>query len=126
MTGDGNMGIIDHGEILGRIDWLSNLNDLDKNQFFFNKLLVMLDQYSALKKLTSFTVKSQAVDAITKHEQAFISIQQQLQVWWKNILEISNIPEKDHSIYLKYLDEFLHHRCKQPSVVFANRIGLVA
>lgn len=126
MTGDGNMGIIDHGEILGRIDWLNNLSNLDKNQFFFNKLLMMLDQYSAPKTHTNFTIKSQAVDAITRHEQAFISIQQQLHIWWKNILEISNIPEKDHSIYLTYLDEFLHHRCKQPSTLFANRIGLVA
>lgn len=126
MTGNGYMGIIDHGEILGRIDWLSNLDALDKNQFFYNKLLFMLDQYNTTRNQTSFTVKSKAVDAIGKHEQAFISIKQKLHIWWKNILEISTIPEAEHPIYLKHLDEFLHHRCKQPSALFANRIGLVA
>lgn len=126
MTGNGNMGIIDHGEILGRIDWLSNPNDLDKNDFFFNKLLHILDQNSLIKQQTNFTTKSQAVAAISTHKQAFISIQDQLLAWWKNMLDVSNIPPERHQIYLTHLNEFLYYRCQQPSTLFANRIGLVA
>ncbi|HCW6435203.1 TPA: hypothetical protein OXT48_003262 [Acinetobacter baumannii] len=126
MTGNGNMGVIDHGEILGRIDWIKKLTQLDKSQFFFNKLLYILDQHNAIKQQTTFTVKSKAVEAIGEHEQAFISIQKQLLTWWKNILEISDIPETDHPRYLDHLFDFLHYRCQQPSALFANRIGLVA
>ncbi|MFX8778142.1 hypothetical protein ABTM50_19825, partial [Acinetobacter baumannii] len=57
ITGNGNMGVIDHGEILGRIDWIKNLTQLDKSQFFFNKLLYILDQHNAIKQQTTFTVK---------------------------------------------------------------------
>ena len=126
MVGNGDLGIIDHGEILGRIDWISHLNTLDKNQAFNNVLLSILDRLPIDPKQAKFTTKNQAVVASDQHKDAFISIQGILLTWWKNILEISHIPISEHQKYIDTLHEFLHYRSHQPSVYFANRIGLVA
>lgn len=126
MTGDGNMGIIDHGEILGSIDWIQYLNDLDKTENFNNKLLNILELLPSLKAQTKFTTKHQAVEASNLHKDAFISVQEILFTWWKNLLEISTVPPSEHQKFIDYLREFLHYRCHQPTSLFANRIGLVA
>lgn len=126
MTGDGNMGIIDHGEVLGSIDWIQYLTNLDKTKNFNNKLLNILEMLPSLKEQTRFTTKHQAVEACNLHKDAFISVQEMLLTWWKNLLEISTVPPSEHQKFIDYLREFLHYRCHQPTSLFANRIGLVA
>lgn len=126
MLGDGNMGIIDHGEILGSINWIENLLALDKNQTFNNKLLNILNDQPTLQEQTRFTTKHKAVEAANRHKDAFISVQDILITWLKNLLEVSNIPVKDQGIYVDYLRDFLHYRSIQPTSLFANRLGLVA
>lgn len=126
MTGDGNMGIIDHGEVLGSVDWIQFLTALDKTKNFTNKLLNILDTQPSLKEQTKFTVKHKSVDACNAHKDAFISVQEILMTWWKNLLEVSTIPPCDHQKFIEYLKDFLHYRCHQPTTLFANRIGLVA
>jgi hypothetical protein len=126
MIGDGNMGIIDHGEILGSIDWIADLLVLNKTQNFNNKLLNILNDQPALKDQTKFTTKHMAVEAANRHKDAFISVQDILTTWWKNLLEVSNIPIKDQAKYIDYLRDFLHYRSTQSTTIFANRLGLVA
>lgn len=126
MVGDGKMGVIDHGEILGRIDWISNPEILDKDQYFNNILLNILNNQVGIQDQTKFTTKSKAVESTNKHASAFISVEIILITWWKNFLEVSDIPEEEHQKYIDLLQNFLHHRTHQSSALFANRIGLVA
>ncbi|ENV48120.1 hypothetical protein P255_00999 [Acinetobacter brisouii CIP 110357] len=126
MIGDGNMGIIDHGEILGSVNWFSDLLALDKTLAFNNKLLNILNDQPSVKTQTKFTTKHLAVEAANKHKDAFISVQDILTTWWKNLLEVSNIPTNDQPKYIEYLKDFLHYRSIQSTTVFANRLGLVA
>lgn len=46
ITLDGSIGIIDHGEILGRIDWLQYSNRLLNEEYFSNTLLNIVNTYS--------------------------------------------------------------------------------
>lgn len=126
MLGDGNMGIIDHGEILGGVNWIENLIALDKTQTFSNKLLNILNDQPTLQDQTKFTTKHKAIEAANHHKNAFISVQDILTTWLKNLLEVSNIPIKDQAKYVDYLRDFLHYRSIQPTSLFANRLGLVA
>lgn len=127
MLADGEMGIIDHGEILGRINWVENLSALDKNQAFANVLLNILDtQIVTSKDLSKFNLKHKAVEAKNQHKNCFITVQEVLLAWWENLLEVSNIPLDQHQKYIDTLYEFLHYRSHQSTTVFANRIGLVA
>lgn len=126
MLGDGNMGIIDHGEILGGINWIGELIALDKTQAFNNKLLNILNEQTSLKDQTKFTTKHKAVEAANQHKAAFISVQDVLITWWKNLLEVSSIPIDEQPKYVAHLKDFLHYRSSQPTSLFANRIGLVA
>lgn len=126
MLGDGDMGIIDHGEILGGIDWVSELLTLDKTQSFNNKLLNILNDQVSVKDQTKFTTKHKVIEAANEHKDAFISVQDLLITWWRNLLEVSNISIDDQPKYVEYLKDFLHYRSAQPTSLFANRIGLVA
>lgn len=127
MLGDGEMGIIDHGEILGRINWMQNLSSLDRNQAFANVLLNILDQQIITSKdLSKFNVKHKAVEAKNQHKVCFITVQELLITWWGNLLEVSSIPIDERQKYIDTLHEFLHYRSHQSSIIFANRIGLVA
>ena len=126
MIGDGNMGIIDHGEILGGIDWMSQLTVLDRTQSFNNKLLNILNDQVSVKDQTKFTTKHKAVEAANAHKVAFISVQDVLITWWNNLLEVSSVPIDEQPKYVAYLKDFLHYRSIQPTSLFANRIGLVA
>lgn len=127
MLGDGEMGIIDHGEILGRVDWVRNLYSLDKNETFANILLNILNDYIVTSKdLSKFSSKHKAVEAKNQHKASFVSVQNLLITWWGNLLEVSTIPSDQHQKYIDTLNEFLHYRSHQSSIVFANRIGLVA
>lgn len=126
MVGDGNMGIIDHGEILGSIDWMVHLDHLDKNQSFSNKLLNILNDLPTMKDQTKFTTKHLAVEAANKNKDAFISVQSILLTWWTNLLEISDLSPTEQMKYVEYLDDFLHYRSVQSTALFANRLGLVA
>ncbi|WEV48131.1 hypothetical protein OZX61_07480 [Acinetobacter sp. ESL0695] len=127
MVGDGEMGIIDHGEILGRIDWIKNLPSLDKKQIFNNHLLNILDgQATSSKDFSKFNLKHKAVESKNHHKNCFITTQELLITWWGNLLEVSNIPINEHQKYIDTLHEFLHYRSHQSSIIFANRIGLVA
>lgn len=127
MIGDGEMGIIDHGEILGRINWMQNLPSLDKNQAFANVLLNILNQQIITSKdLSKFNVKHKAVEAKNQHKNCFITVQELLITWWGNLLEVSSIPIDERQKYIDTLQEFLHYRSHQSSIIFANRIGLVA
>lgn len=127
MLGNGEMGIIDHGEILGRVDWMQNLFALDKTQAFDNVLLNILNnQIITSKDISKFNLKHKAVEAKNQHNKCFMTVQEVLVTWWGNLLEVSNIPVELHQIYIDTLYEFLHYRSHQSTTVFANRIGLVA
>lgn len=123
IVGDGKLGIIDHGEILGRIDWLGDCSQLDKHQYFQNVLLKILMRQN---DIAIFPVKHKAVLASESHQAAYISVQEQLKIWWKNILETGALTDDYCQKCLDSLSEFLHYRCHQPSTSFAGRLGLVA
>ena len=123
IVGDGQLGIIDHGEILGRIDWLKDYSQLDKNQHFGNVLLLIL---KSLHDVAAFPIQHKAVVASEQHQMAYISVQNILKTWWNNILEATAVSDEHNEKCIDSLSEFLHYRCHQPSTSFAGRIGLVA
>ena len=122
ITLDGSIGIIDHGEILGRIDWLQYSNRLLNEEYFSNTLLNIVNTYSPSK----FQIRGASVQACHEHSNALENSKTDLSYWLKVLLQLSNKDESYQEKCLLRLLNYLTIRSVEPAESFAQRIGLVA
>lgn len=122
ITQDGSVGIIDHGEILGQIDWLQHLHLLLSDQYFRNIVLEIVFNRSE----SHFQIRGASVQSSSKHKEAFLLAENDLKYWLTALLQLGNTNnEYQEQCLLKLLD-YLNIRSNQPIEIFAQRIGLVA
>lgn len=122
ITQDGSIGIIDHGEILGRIDWIQNLPLLLNDQYFRNIVLEIVTKFSE----SQFQIRGTSVIAYSKHKDAFLSVQKDISYWLGVLLKLSSTSETHQEQCLLKLIDYLTTRSSEPAEAFAQRIGLVA
>lgn len=122
ITLDGSIGIIDHGEVLGRIDWLKYLTYLCDDEYFNNVLLKIVDDFSPSK----FQIRGASVLASKEHTLAFKNSKDDLEYWLRVLLQLSKKDTLFQEKCLLRLLKYLSVRSLEPSESFAQRIGLVA
>ncbi|MGG2098103.1 hypothetical protein ABFY41_11085 [Acinetobacter haemolyticus] len=122
ITHDGSIGIIDHGEILGRIDWIQNLPLLLNDQYFRNLVLDIVTNFSEFQ----FQIRGASVLAYGKHKDAFLAVQKEISYWLGILLKLSNKSDAYQMQCLLRVIDYLATRSNKPAEAFAHRIGLVA
>lgn len=119
---DGSVGIIDHGEIFGQIDWIQHLPLLLNDQYFRNIVLEIVTNFSE----SQFQIRGASVLAYSKHKDAFLNVQKDVNYWLSVLLRLSNTNDSYQTQCLLKLMEYLSTRSNEPAEIFAQRIGLVA
>lgn len=122
ITLEGHVGVIDHGEVLGRIDWLLCLPHLLDNEYFNNTLLNIVSSYSP----NQFQIRGASVQAYNEHSNAFENSKKDLEYWLRVLLQLSNKDDSYQEKCLIRLLSYLSARSVVPAESFAQRIGLVA
>lgn len=117
----GSIGIIDHGEILGRIDWFNKIEELCCEQYFNNTLLQIIEHFQ-----NPFPVKSNAVRASAQHAEAFIKSKKTLEYWLKILIQTGTNDLSKQKEFVDGLLSYLEVRSLKATEGFAQRIGLVA